>query len=464
MAPVSDRRSIRSALNAVFVLVSLASLGACKTFADQTLRTRNALDAHDPQEALRASNAALHVRGADKIPESLEKNDALLLLDRAMVLQALSKYQASSRDFEVADKALEILDFSRTPANEIARYLFTDTTGPYKARPYEKLMLNSLNMVNYLALGNLEGARVEARRFTVMRDFLKGEKGRNRSDVGRQGVVGSYLAGYTFEQSGNAEEALRYYDEALQSAELSSLAEPVRRLMQRTGYRTPVLDSASKRAESSPASAHAPDAELLILVSYGRVPAMQARRVPIGLALSVAAAFLPVGMEKEALRLAGQGLVTWVNYPELGPSVAYPEPVVRIDGVVRTFEPVADVDAIARQAWEQSKGRVMAAAVIRMVARGAIGAGVGVATGKATDRSGLGVLAALVTQAGLAAADKPDTRSWATLPAHIGVVRTRVPAGTRRIEVQIAGRLYTTEVSLDAGQWVLVDITDLSRT
>lgn len=446
------------------MVLALTSLGACKTFADQTLRTRNALDEHDPQKALRASNAALHVKGADKVPESLEKNDALLLLDRAMVLQALSEYQASSRDFQVADKALEVLDFSRTPANEIARYLFTDDAGPYKARPYEKLMLNSLNMVNYLALGNLEGARVEARRFTVMRDFLKGEKGKNETDVSKEGVVGSYLAGYTFEQSGKPGEALRYYDEALQSAELSSLAEPVRQLMQRSSYRTPTLAAVSTLDSSSPAPDPATEAELLVLVSYGRVPAMQARRVPIGLALSVAAAFLPIGLQKEARRLAGQGLVTWVNYPELGPSVEYSEPIVRIDDVVRRFEPVADVDAIAREAWEQSKGRVMAAAVIRMVARGAIGAGVGVATGKATDRSGLGVLAALVTQASLAAADKPDTRSWATLPAHIGVVRTRVPAGTRRIEVQIGGRLYTTEVSLAAGQWALIDITDLSRT
>lgn len=448
------------------MLLSLASIGACKTFADQTLRTRTALDAHDPQEALQASNAALHVRTADKLPGSLEKNDALLLLDRAMVLQALSEYKASSRDFGVADKALEILDFSRTPANEIARYLFTDTTGPYKARPYEKLMLNSMNMVNYLALGNLEGARVEARRFTVMRDFLMGDEGKQKheNEIGNAGVVGSYLAGYTFEQSGNAEEALRYYDDALHSVELSSLAGPVRRLMERSSYRTPALDSLSKLGKSLPAPSAALDAELLILVSYGRVPAMQARRVPIGFALSIAAAFLPIGLEQEALRLAGQGLVTWVNYPELGASVEYPEPVVRVDDVVRPFEPVADVDAIARQAWEQSKGRVMAAAVIRMVTRAAIGAGIGVATGKATDRSGLGVLAALVTQAGLAAADKPDTRSWATLPAHIGVVRVRVPAGTRRIEVQIAGRLYTTEVSLGAGEWTLVDVTDLSRT
>lgn len=464
MAFISDRGSGSSALRAIAALLVLSSITACKTFADQTQRTRNALDANDPTKALRATNAALDVKKASQIPEPLEKNDALLLLDRAMVLQALAEYQASSRDFEVADKALEVLDFSRSTANEITRYLFSDSAGPYRARPYEKLMLNSLNMMNYLALGNLEGARVEARRFTVMRDFLQGDKEAPR-EVGGADIVGSYLAGYTFEQSGKAEEALRYYDEALQVRKLSSLAVPIERLMRRSGYRTPLLQSFAKELGTTPGpSVPDSDGELLIVVSYGRVPALEARRVPIGLALSIAAAFLPIGMEQQARRLAGQGLVTWVNYPELGEGHQYPEPVVTIDDVARPFEPVADVDAIARRAWEQSKGRVMAAAVIRMIARAAIGAGVGVATGKATDKGGVGVLAALVTQAAMAAADKPDTRSWATLPAHIGVVRTRVSPGSHEIRVDISGRSYVAEVTLEAGQWLLLDFTDLSTS
>ncbi|MFZ1865617.1 MAG: hypothetical protein WAU39_15445 [Polyangiales bacterium] len=461
---MSDRRSRSSLLRALVALLLLSGITACKTFADQTLRTRTALDANDPRKALRASNAALGVDNAGEIPEPLEKNDALLLLDRAMVLQALADYQASSKDFEVADKALEILDFSRSTANEITRYLFTDSAGPYKARPYEKLMLNSLNMVNYLALGDLEDARVEARRFTVMRDFLRGDEGAPR-EVDGADIVGSYLAGYTFEQSGNAEEALRYYADALRVKKLSSLAEPVQRLMQRSGYRTPVLQSVVKDLPMpAQPSTTEHEGELLIIVSYGRVPALRARRVPIGIALSVAAAFLPIEMEQQARRLAGQGLVTWVNYPELGEAYQYSEPVVTVNDVTRAFEAVADVDAIARQAWERSKGRVMAAAVIRMIARGAIGAGVGVATGKATDQSGVGVLAALLTQAAMVAADKPDTRSWATLPAHIGVVRTRVPPGSYQIGVSISGRNYVADVKLEAGQWLLLDFTDLSTS
>ena len=448
------------------VLVAfLALFGAigCKTFSDKTLRTRNALDANDLREALRASNSALDVRRADQVPEPLKKNDALLLLDRAMVLQALQDYLASANDFQVADKALEILDFSRSTANEISKYLFTDSAGPYRARPYEKLMLNSLNMLNYLALHDLEGARVEARRFTVMRDYLLRDDKDGKKEIADAGAFGSYLAGYSFEKSGNPEEALRYYDEVLRSESLPSLARPVRSLMKKSGYRTERLNALVKDAGTA-ASVERQTGEVLIVVSYGRVPAMVARRIPIGLALTVAAAFLPVGSAQQARRLAGQGLVTWVNYPELATTrESYATPQVVVGSASQRFEAVANVDAIARQAWEESRGRVMAAAVVRMIARAAIGAGVGVATGKASKQSGVGVLAALITQASLAAGDKPDTRSWATLPARIGVVRTRLPPGTHRVEVTIEGRQYVSEISVAAGQWTVVDVTDLSR-
>lgn len=450
----------------MFVAASLATLAGCKTFVDSTLQTRTALDVHALDDALSAANTALGVRRANQTPSPLRANDALLLLDRAMVLQALRDYQTSSHDFQVADKALEVLDFSRSTADEIKRYLFSDSAGPYKARPYEKLMLNSLNMINYLALRDLEGAKVEARRFTVMCDYLRSEKGGGRQSLEEAGVAGSYLAGYTFEKANNPGEAVRYYDEALRTRAFPSVAEPVSQLMHLTGYRTPRLESSAATVGGpTPSPPARNDGELLILINHGRVPPMVAKRVPIGIALTVGAVFLPPGAEQQARRLAGQGLVTWVNYPELGPSrSSYPTPLALVDGDARPVELLANVDALVQQAWNDSKGRVMAAAVMRMIARGAIGAGVGVATGKATGMSGLGVLAALVAQGGMVAADKPDTRSWATLPARMSLVRTRLSAGVHRIEVTVSGSVYESEVTIEPGQWTVLDITHLSTS
>lgn len=446
----------------VFLAASMLGATGCKTFSDHTRATRTALDANDLEVALRASNKALDVRRAEALPDTLGKNDALLLLDRAMVLQALQQYELSRRDFQIADKALETLDFSRSTADEIVRYMFSDSAGPYKARPYEKLMINTMNMINYLAPANLEGARVEARRFSVMREYLLGAEGVDENHAKRAGIPGSYIAGYAFEKSGEPDAALRYYDEVLQATAAPSLTAPIRRLARISGYRTPRLESAVKNAGSDP-STQDDSSEVLIVISYGRVPPLVAKRVPIGLALTVAAAFLPPSAVRQANRLAAQGLVTWVNYPELASSAQqYREPSVRIDGQAHRSEVIADVDAVARRAWEVGRGRVMAAAVTRMLTRAAIGAGTGVAVGKATGESGLGVLASMIAQASMVAADKPDTRSWATLPARIAVVRTHLPPGKHTIEVTVLGREHRLEATVGPTDWVLVDVTELS--
>jgi tetratricopeptide (TPR) repeat protein len=450
------------ALSLVLALHVLVGAAGCKTFSDNTRATRTALDANDFEKALAASNRALGVKKPETLPESLKDNDALLLLDRAIVLQALQQYELSSRDFQVADKELEVLDFSRSTAHEIARYMFSDSVGPYRARPYEKLMLNTMNMINYLARQNLEGAKVEARRFSIMRKYLLDDEEADAEAVKRAGAPGSYFAGFAFEKAASPGEALRYYDEVLQATSAPSLGDPIRSLMQQSGYRTSRLQSAAGSAEGSLAS---PDqsSEVLIVIGYGRVPALVAKRVPIGLALTVAAAFLSASAVQQANRLAAQGLVTWVNYPELVPTRAeYPAPLVAIDGTAQSTHVIANVDDVVQQAWAESKGRVMAAAVTRMLTRAAVGAGVGVAAGKASGRGGVGVLASMIAQASMAAADKPDTRSWATLPARIAIVRTRLPPGKHSIEVTVLGRRHVLETTVGAGQWVFMDISQLS--
>ncbi|MEM9729572.1 MAG: hypothetical protein AAF997_13365 [Myxococcota bacterium] len=456
------RVGLRLGLAAV-VLVLLVPAAGCKTFSDRTAKTRSALDANNLDAALKSSNSALGVRGAGDTPAPLEKNDALLLLDRAMVLQALHEYAKSSHDFEVADKAIEILDFSRSTANEIAKYLFTDSAGPYKARPYEKLMLNSENMLNYLAAHNLEDAKVEARRFSIMRSYLLEDEKEDPKQIAAAGAFGSYLAGYAFEKAGDAEEALRYYDEVLQFEGVASLAAPVRALMKRSGYRTPRLEAIAKKARA-PSEADAQSADVLVVINYGRIPAMVAKRIPVGAALTIGALFLSPANSRAARRMAGQGLVTWVNFPELGPSRPnYPTPGVSLSTGRQQVENIANIDAVARHAWDQSKGRVVAAAIVRMVTRGAIGAGVGVAAGQASGKGSVGMVTALVTQAALAAGDKPDTRSWATLPARIAVARFKLPPGSHQIDVNVGGRIYTSQITVAEGQWAVIDITDLSN-
>src|SRR5678809_1535023 len=95
------------------VLAIMAVVTGCAGHSARTEGARTALDQGRPKEALRLLNEELDVDSPDKVPEKTSGDNALLLLDRAMVLQSIaSKSQApapreygwSSRDLEIADK------------------------------------------------------------------------------------------------------------------------------------------------------------------------------------------------------------------------------------------------------------------------------------------------------------------------------------------------------------------------
>jgi uncharacterized protein len=443
-------------------LFALGVLSGCASHSDKTKEIRTALDAGQPRRALQLLNEQLETSSEKELPKSTSGDKSLLLLDRAMVLQQLQSYQLSSRDLEVSDKQIEMLDFSRNTADDIGKYLFSDDTGPYKAPPYEKLMINTMNMVNYLARGDLQGARVEARRLSVMQKYFKDHDPKNALSA-----PGSYLAGFTFEKSGNFEEALRYYDEALEYSQYQSLAEPIRRLMPRAGYASPRLRKAAGLAdgEQPPAASSEPDqrGELLVIVSYGRVPAKIARRLPIGLALTYASGALSPNSAAQANELAAQGLVTWVNYPELGkPRGEYDRPWFQLDGREQGLEGVVAVDVEAQRAWDQVKGTVIASAITRTVARivagKAVETGANAATGK---NSPLGLILGLATQATLTATDTPDTRNWETLPARMAFARVMLPAGPRTVQLSARGARMTKKVDIKPGGFAVVNLTVL---
>ena len=440
-------------------VVLFVALTGCAGHAAKTLAARNALDAGDPRGALKALNDELDVKSEKDLPEKVAGDNSLLLLDRAMVLQELEQYPLSSRDLEVSDKQIEVLDLSANAAADIGRYLFSDDVGPYKAPAYEKLMINTMNMMNYLARSDLNGARVEARRLAVMQKFTHDKGDQAEALLG----PGSYLAGFVFEKSGKPEDALRYYDEALAYGQYQSLAEPVRRLTQQAGYSSPrIRDLLAKPAAPNASPADAPkddDAELLVMVNFGRVPAKIAKRIPIGLALTYASGFISPMDQSRANKLALQGLVTWVNYPELGePHGSYGQPTFKLDNQWARLEGILAVDQEAKRAWDKAKGAIIASAITRMITRVVAGESTKAVAGDGI----LGTLLSLGAQVTLTAVDTPDTRNWSTLPARIAFGRVRIRPGTHVVTLTAAGGRKRQSITVAPGGWAVVCLTALN--
>lgn len=244
-----------------------------------------------------------------------------------------------------------------------------------------------LDLVNYLETGDLSGARIEARRMSVMARYLKDRDPRDRRPSAALGL-GSLLAGFAYEKSGNEEEAQRYFADA-----------------NAVDWSAPT--ASSERAESSGTGSE--DGELLVVVGWGRVPHRVAEHVPIGLALARTSAVLASGDREDASRLAAQGLVTWVSYPTLAPE--------------RALDEVPTVHAIRELANTSDSKEV----------------------------KGVGFLFSLFAQAAMSAADVPDTRSWETLPARVGVARLRCSPGAHHVLLRARGT--ERDVRVAPGGW-----------
>ncbi|HKP58902.1 MAG TPA: hypothetical protein VJV78_19410 [Polyangiales bacterium] len=437
----------RASLAAAGLLLLAAG---CASYSDHTKAARTALDAGNARAAANAYNQLLEVKSDSELPPDLKGDKVVQVLERSTILQQLDEYPMSSRDLEASDKNIEMLDFSRSTMDDISKFIFTDDAGPYQAPPYEKLMINTMNMLNYLVRGDLNGARIEARRYAVMNQYLSEHVEEGKTMTG----PGSYLAGFVFEKSRQPGEALRYYDEALAYGKYPSLADPVRRLGKQEAYRTPRLTELIKGGEPSTDE----NPEILIVVNFGRVPAKIAKRVPIGLALTIASAWMTAASAAQANRLAAQGLVTWINFPSIEkPTINFGIPNGSLDQKPLPLEGLVAVDMETYKAWAKNQGVIVASAITRMITRIIAGEAARRASGGGT----AGMLLSLGTQATMTAMDTPDTRGWSTLPARIAIARVRVPPGKHVIELEARGIRKRQEIDLKPGGWAVVNLTAL---
>lgn len=437
----------------IVLLAAVTGLASgCATYTDNLADASLAAYSGSYGSAVESVNGFIGVRKTEELPTSWGADAALGTLERGVLQQALGSYDGSRRDFSAAEERLETLELTRDPVGTLGGYLYSDSSKPYLAPPSERLALNALNLLNYLVKGDLDGAAIEARRFQVMREYLKAE---GISEHGAA-TLGTYLAGFVFERLGEGDRALRYYEESLGAAQLESLRRPVSRLARGNAYRGPNLNNLLARSATSTGRPN--EGEILVVVSTGRVSHKVPERLPVGAAIGLAGTYLTGDY-----RWLTRGGTKVVVYPELKstPSSLPGRPALRINGQSEPVEQVIDFDAAVRREYEEMKPKILAAAITRLATRAAVSEGVRAAGNKQGDV--LGELLGIAIEGALVAADKPDTRSWTMLPARVAVARIPVAAGTHQIEIDVAGSpsaRRTETVKVPANGFATVVVTE----
>lgn len=438
------------------------SASACATYSDKMRKTQQSVALGSPETALKDLNEQLEVDSAKDLPESLDDEKPLLLLERGTVLQSLGEYELAARDMQIADEKLDLLDLSSGTGDDLAKWLYSDSATNYRAPAYERLMLNTLNMINYMAVRDFQSAKVEARRFQIMEEYYL-EQG--KEDLVPQILaLGNFVAGMTFEGARDYSMATRYYSRAwhfgFQEADFRKRLEALYRVSswggQELDWRKSGIDAIRTVAKSKGALSPADYREkyvaneVVIFVQSGLSPWKRAERLPIGLAITYAAShphYFSPAQQRRANELAASGALKWLNFPQLtyegvprGRAAS-----VRIDaGTPETRFSVSVADAV-EAGWNDIAGPLIAASLTRMITRAVAGAATREVTKSAAQGEGsgtaslLGILAQIFVEGTLTAMDKPDTRSWTTLPANIQVLRARVDRKRTTIEATVGG-------------------------
>ncbi|MFU8804580.1 MAG: hypothetical protein ACNA8W_12275 [Bradymonadaceae bacterium] len=458
---------VRLCLPATLVLVFLMGTG-CASYTDHIREAQQAIVHGQPSMAVDILNKQLDVDRSEELPAHLKKNNVLLLLERATLLQALGHYELAARDMSIVDQHLDWLDIDQVDSVQLARYLYSDSSSGYRAPPYERLMLNTLNMINFLAMGALDGARVEARRFHLMERFFLDEG--DRAVMPQLIGLGYYLAGASFEASRDYDTAARHYTRAwVMGVRPGDLRYRLIDLIRVTGYQGRDLDGEERKIfmdllfESDRRGAmttadyrkHHQEGDTLIIVQSGLVPYRQAERIPIGAALaysrrSRSGHSMTVVQYNQAQSLSARGLLKWVNFPTLTSTGLPSRSQVRLS-VGPSALPTGQTIGISQQvsqSWNELAGSLMAAAITRLITRAIAGEASRAVTdvtaqsqGMAAPAAGvLGWLAGMAVEGSMAAADTPDTRSWTTLPAGITLTRVKLERGMHMVEAHIGGQ------------------------
>lgn len=449
-------------------LVMIAGLSGCASYTDHVRASQRAMAGGQVSLAVDQVNELLKVDRVTDVPANLDKNQVLVLLERATLLQALGEYELAARDMSVVDQRLEWLDIGGSDAAALAKFVYSDDAGNYRAPAHERLMLNALNIVNFLAIGRLDGARVEARRFHLMERYFLDDNDR----AVLPGILGfgNYLAGAAYEASREYENAARFYARAwMYGMRSTDLRERVIDLVRVTGYsgndlpdreRVEALISTGKSQPSMTPGDYRvvhQSGDTLVLVQTGMVPYRRANRVPIAQALLYSSAvygsasyyYLSDHDRGQAASLAARGLLTWVNFPELtSDGLPYGgNSQLWIDGRLMAPALRTNVSEQVVKSWMEKVPTLMAAAISRMIVRAVAGSASTVAATAGSKAAGgsegtaavLGLLAGVIVEGSMVAADTPDTRSWTMLPAHITISRVKLAPGTHEVVLQVQG-------------------------
>jgi len=395
---------------------------------------------------------------AGDVPKAVEqfearkekKTDLLYLLEKGYMLHLAGRWAESNTAFEAAEQRADEL-FTKSISRQAAAFLTSDLALPYRGMPYELQLVQYYRALNYLELGQVDDALVEARKANFLLTKYAEEKSDHTGP--RQDAFMQYFTGLLYEATKEVNDAIvsfrdaarlyRIYGDTYGIHAPSWLDEDYFAAAEYLGLHNEA-DSLAAADPDLPQRAAAHDANnLVIFVELGFVP----YREPVDITLPIFE-FKDDDKDKDDTKKArhyvheyGHDVYAYradrvkldhvlrFSFPQL---VEYPTDAVACEIVLPQTtavdaQPALNLDAVARSEFNDRIPGILLKTVARALAKEQARK-----TAKKQDEA-LGWL----VNAFNVATEQSDTRGWIFLPGRILMLKAALPTGESNLTVRI---------------------------
>lgn len=380
------------------------------------------------------------------------------LMDLGMALFLDNQFKQSNAVLSQAEVLVENL-YTRHVSAYTASLFSSDLALPFRGEPFEQAYINVIKMMNYLKLGSLKDALIEARRAEKRINFAAtlNKKLRFRNDP-----FIHYMAGLMYQFSGQYNDALISYKNAIKfyTAQERFFEINLPRALpglailcaQRIGDTDTVNELGSRFPNAMATAEKFRDKRLVVLVQLAGLAPVKGERfieITVGHGLAYVQSWDVENSEQDKVRqvisagksMSGRNItIALPIYHERGEAIG---PACMIAGDDKVCaRSVDDLDMVARACLEDEMPRIMARTIARAVVKFIMAETARIIAQKASKKSWVGLLAGLTAQAVMSVLEHADTRVWGTLPAvtRLGVMPV---AGDARgnISVQVGDEI-----------------------
>jgi hypothetical protein len=346
------------------------------------------------------------------------QEEVISSLDKGMLRRINNDFSGSNQILEVAKQEIEQL-YGISITENLAAVTINETLRGYEGDRYEQLLLHAYMAMNYIQLGQADGARVEMLQANV--------KMMEWGDEPEEDAFLRYLEGIIYESLGEQDSALISYRKAYtvykekggSQYPLAPLAikNDLLRLLAWQGLWSEYKSYKKEfnMEDYEPVKASKDFGELVVILNNGLAPIRSEAAIPIfssEVQQNLRVAFPVYKQAKKSLNACQ----------------------VSVNDKQYMMEAVEDIDALARYSLEQEMPGIMARATARAVVKYNT-------QHTANENSSFAGLLMTITNL---VTERADTRSWTTLPQEIELRRVLLPVGEHQVQIQMlnaAGRV-----------------------